>query len=110
VFILRFWQICRATRPVSWCTILLLLWGSGLALVVHPTVSAQELVIESWRKDDQIFWDRVIIPAFQQKHPGIRLKFVPEEALHYDGRLYSRLSARTAGDVIFADRLMEACD
>jgi raffinose/stachyose/melibiose transport system substrate-binding protein len=71
------------------------------ALTVTPSLSAQELVIESWRKDDQIFWDRVIIPAFQRKHPGIRLKFAPEEALLYDGRLYSRLSTRVAGDVVF---------
>ena len=71
-------------------------------LAWHATpLRAQELVIESWRKDDQIFWDRVIIPAFQKKHPGIRLKFAPEEALLYDGRLYSRLSSRVAGDVVF---------
>ena len=72
-----------------------------LTILLSTGLSAQELVIESWRKDDQIFWDRVIIPAFQRKHPGIRLKFAPEEALHYDGRLNARLSARVAGDIIF---------
>ncbi|MGV0961371.1 MAG: ABC transporter substrate-binding protein [Limnohabitans sp.] len=70
-------------------------------LLIHPIASAQELVIESWRKDDQIFWDRVIIPAFQRSHPGIRLKFSAEEALAYDSRLSARLSNRMAGDVIF---------
>lgn len=71
-----------------------LTWGINAA-------HAQELVIESWRKDDQIFWDKVLIPAFQRKHPGIRLKFAPEEALSYDPRLDARLSTRRAGDLIF---------
>lgn len=69
-------------------------WGINAA-------HAQELVIESWRKDDQIFWDKVLIPAFQRKHPSIRLKFAPEEALSYDPRLDARLSTRRAGDLIF---------
>jgi raffinose/stachyose/melibiose transport system substrate-binding protein len=71
-------------------------------LAWHATpLRAQELVIESWRKDDQIFWDKVLIPAFQRKHPGIRLKFAPEEALSYDPRLEARLSTRRAGDLVF---------
>lgn len=101
MFILRFRHVCRVTLSAAWCTVLLLAWSGSVAVLFSPTASAQELVIESWRKDDQMFWDRVIIPAFQRKYPGIRLKFAPEEALQYDGRLYSRLSARTAGDVIF---------
>jgi raffinose/stachyose/melibiose transport system substrate-binding protein len=101
VFILRFRQTCRVTLLTAWCTVLLLVWSGCVVILFSARASAQELVIESWRKDDQIFWDRVIIPAFQRKHPGIRLKFAPEEVLQYDGRLYSRLSARTAGDVIF---------
>ena len=64
-------------------------------------VSAQELILESWRKDDQIFWDKVLIPAFQRLHPEIRLKFRPEEPLAYDSRLEARLSTRRAGDLIF---------
>lgn len=63
--------------------------------------TAQELVIESWRKDDQIFWDKVLIPAFQRRHPEIKLRFKPEEALAYDSRLEARLSTRRAGDLIF---------
>ena len=46
-------------------------------------VSAQELILESWRKDDQILWDKVLIPAFQRLHPEIRLQFKPEEPLAY---------------------------
>ena len=61
----------------------------------------QELVIESWRKDDQIFWDKVLIPAFQRQHPEIQIKFQPEEPLAYDARLESRLSTRRAGDLVF---------
>lgn len=78
-----------------WCVPLLIgmCWsGAG---------AAQELILESWRKDDQIFWDKVLIPAFQRLHPEIRLKFKPEEPLVYDARLESRLSTRRAGDLIF---------
>jgi raffinose/stachyose/melibiose transport system substrate-binding protein len=64
-------------------------------------VSAQELILESWRKDDQILWDKVLIPAFQRLHPEIRLQFKPEEPLAYDSRLEARLTTRRAGDLIF---------
>lgn len=71
-------------------------WG-GLV----GAVSAQDLVIDSWRKDDQLFWNKVLIPAFQRKHPGIRVKFRGEEPLAYDANLASRLATRRAGDLIF---------
>jgi raffinose/stachyose/melibiose transport system substrate-binding protein len=88
----------RSNRRPSWLNwALLLLFLSG----TMAASQAQELVIESWRKDDQIFWDKVLIPAFQRKHPGIRLKFSPEEALSYDPRLDARLSTRRAGDLVF---------
>jgi raffinose/stachyose/melibiose transport system substrate-binding protein len=78
------------------------LTGACLAFGLFNSFAfAQELVIESWRKDDQIFWDKVLIPAFQRQHPGIRLTFKPEEPLAYDARLESRLSTRRAGDLIF---------
>lgn len=82
-------------------------WGKRLASIgvalwgLTGVASAQDLVIESWRKDDQILWDKVLIPAFQKLHPGIRLKFKPEEPLAYDGQLEARLATRRAGDLIF---------
>jgi raffinose/stachyose/melibiose transport system substrate-binding protein len=83
-----------------------LLIGSALGL---GTAHGQELTLESWRKDDQIFWDKVLIPAFQRQHPEIKLKFKPEEPLAYDSRLEARLSTRRAGDLIFADPSTPAC-
>lgn len=94
-----FQKIGAALRGASWG-----LLGPALltgCMTVSAPLTAQELVIESWRKDDKLFWDTVIIPAFQRSHPGIRLKFAPEEPLLYDGRLNSRLATRTAGDLIF---------
>lgn len=75
--------------------------ASTALVLITGTAFAQDLVIESWRKDDQIFWDKVLIPAFQRQHPGIRLTFKPEEPLAYDARLESRLSTRRAGDLVF---------
>ena len=71
------------------------------AMLVIGTAHAQVLTIESWRKDDQIFWDKVLIPAFQRQHPDIKVQFKPEEPLAYDSRLEARLSTRRAGDLIF---------
>ncbi|WP_396433535.1 ABC transporter substrate-binding protein [Limnohabitans sp.] len=75
---------------------LVLNFGLGLA-----AAQAQTLRIESWRKDDQIFWDKYLIPAFQKLHPEIQLKFQPEAPLAYDTQLEARLATRRAGDLIF---------
>ncbi len=71
------------------------------AFLVMGTAHGQVLTIESWRKDDQIFWDKVLIPAFQRQHPDIKLQFKPEEPLAYDARLEARLATQRAGDLIF---------
>ncbi len=71
----------RATGAQRW------FWAYVSLTLTSSVAFAQNLVIESWRKDDQIFWDKVLIPAFQRKHPGIRLSFKAEEPLAYDTRL-----------------------
>jgi len=40
---------------------------------------AQEvtLTIESWRNDDLLLWQDVIIPAFEAENPGINIEFTP---------------------------------
>lgn len=81
--------------------VLRLAWAWLALSTMACTALAQNLVIESWRKDDQLFWDKVLIPAFQRQHPGIRLSFRAEEPLAYDARLESRLSTRRAGDLVF---------
>ena len=81
--------------------VLRLAWAWLALSMMACTALAQNLVIESWRKDDQLFWDKVLIPAFQRQHPGIRLSFRAEEPLAYDARLESRLSTRRAGDLVF---------
>lgn len=90
-FLLRSSTLRSTWRSSALCFFLSL---AGLA-------QAQNLVIESWRKDDQVFWDKVLIPAFQRKHPGIRLEFSPEEPLSYDSKVETRLATRRAGDLIF---------
>ena len=70
-------------------------------LGLSSLAQAQKLVIESWRKDDQVFWAKVLIPAFQRQHPGIRLEFSPEEPLAYDSKVETRLATRRAGDLVF---------
>ncbi len=48
---------------------------SGLASVAHAADAT--LTIESWRNDDLAIWKEKIIPAFEAKHPGIKINFTP---------------------------------
>ncbi len=73
----------------------LLLAGTGLS-----TAHAAELVIESWRNDDLPIWQEKIIPAFEAKHPDIKLKFQPTAPKEYNSALNAKLDGGTAGDII----------
>ena len=70
------------------------------ALMSPPALLAAGLTIESWRVDDKVLWEEVLIPAFQRKNPGLVLKFAPTAPTEYDAGLQQRLSAGTAGDLI----------
>ena len=58
------------------------------------------LTIESWRNDDLTIWQDKIIPAFEAKHPGIKVKFTPSAPAEYNAALNSKLAAGSAGDLI----------
>jgi raffinose/stachyose/melibiose transport system substrate-binding protein len=59
-----------------------------------------ELTIESWRNDDLEIWQNKLIPAFESKHPGIKVKFTPSAPAEYNAVLNSKLEAGSAGDLI----------
>jgi raffinose/stachyose/melibiose transport system substrate-binding protein len=69
--------------------------ASGSAYAADVT-----LIIESWRNDDLPVWQEKIIPAFEAKHPGIKLKFTPSAPTEYNAALNSKLDAGSAGDLI----------
>ncbi|MEP3279105.1 MAG: ABC transporter substrate-binding protein [Stappiaceae bacterium] len=58
------------------------------------------LTIESWRNDDLKIWQEKIIPAFEAKHPGIKVTFAPTAPAEYNAALNSKLDAGSAGDLI----------
>ena len=58
------------------------------------------LNIESWRNDDLALWQDKIIPAFEAKHPGIKVNFSPSAPAEYNAVLNSKLDAGSAGDLI----------
>ena len=79
--------------------------GAGLlvtTILSGTAVSAQDvtLTIESWRNDDLLLWQDVIIPAFEAGHPGIHVEFTPSAPAEYNAVLNSRLEAGSAGDLI----------
>ncbi|MCE8554571.1 carbohydrate ABC transporter substrate-binding protein [Ruegeria pomeroyi] len=58
------------------------------------------LTIESWRNDDLTLWQDKIIPAFEAKHPDIKVKFTPSAPAEYNAVLNAKLDAGSAGDLI----------
>ena len=70
--------------------------------VLAGAVSAQEvtLTIESWRNDDLLLWQDVIIPAFEAENPNINVVFAPSAPAEYNAVLNSKLDAGSAGDLI----------
>lgn len=77
--------------------------GAMLATTaIAGTAAAQDvtLTIESWRNDDLAIWQDKIIPAFEEAHPGIKLKFTPSAPAEYNAVLNSKLDAGSAGDII----------
>jgi raffinose/stachyose/melibiose transport system substrate-binding protein len=77
------------------------LFASMFLLASGPVAAADvTLIIESWRNDDLPIWQEKIIPAFEAKHPGIKLKFTPSAPPEYNAVLNSKLEAGSAGDLI----------
>jgi len=70
---------------------------SSTALALAQDVT---LTIESWRNDDLSIWQDKIIPAFEAKNPGIKVKFAPSAPAEYNAALNSKLEAGSAGDLI----------
>ncbi len=75
---------------------------AAVAAAVASVASAAPvtLTIESWRNDDLAIWRDQIIPAFEAKHPDIKVKFTPMAPTEYNAALNSKLDAGTAGDLI----------
>ncbi len=68
----------------------------------QPTAARQsgKLVIESWRNDDLLIWQDVIIPAFNAHYPDIEVIFAPAAPAEYNAALATKLEGGTAGDLI----------
>ena len=77
--------------------------GAALLLagvITSTALAADELVIESWRNDDIDIWNDTIIPAFNEKHPDIKVVFKPTPPADYNASLNAKLAGGTAGDLI----------
>ncbi len=70
----------------------------GSAGLVHA--EDVTLTIESWRNDDLAIWQEKLIPAFEAKNPGIKVKFAPMAPTEYNAALNAKLDAGSAGDLI----------
>jgi raffinose/stachyose/melibiose transport system substrate-binding protein len=77
-----------------------LLASSVLAGVGVASAADVTLNIESWRNDDMQIWQEKIIPAFEAKHPGIKVTFSPSAPTEYNAALNAKLDAGSAGDLV----------
>jgi raffinose/stachyose/melibiose transport system substrate-binding protein len=59
-----------------------------------------EVTIESWRNDDLTIWQDVIIPAFNEEFPNIKVTFAPTAPAEYNAVLQTKLEGGAAGDLI----------
>ncbi|WP_370674572.1 ABC transporter substrate-binding protein [Pleomorphomonas sp. PLEO] len=78
----------------------ILLASSILAGVGAAAAADVTLNIESWRNDDLQIWQEKIIPAFEAKHPGIKITFSPSAPTEYNAALNAKLDAGSAGDLV----------
>ncbi len=78
----------------------LLLASTILASASLANAQDATLIIESWRNDDLEIWQSKIIPAFEAKHPGIKVKFTPTAPTEYDAAVSAKLASESAGDLI----------
>ena len=69
----------------------------GSAGLAHADTT---LTIESWRNDDLPIWQEKLIPAFEAKHPGVKVVFSPSAPTEYNAALNAKLDAGSAGDLI----------
>lgn len=84
------------TRIMKTTTATLALCVAGAAALAQDAT----LTIESWRSEDQAIWDDVLIPAFEDSHPGIEVQFTPTSPTEYNAALNARLDGGTGGDLI----------
>jgi len=70
------------------------------AMGITPAAHAANLTIESWRNDDLEIWMDKLIPAFNKKHPDIKVVFAPMPPADYNSGLNTKLTGKTAGDLI----------
>jgi len=70
------------------------------SMLATGAFAATTLKIESWRNDDSDIWIDTIIPAFNKKHPDIKVVFSPMPPAEYNAGLNAKLAGGTAGDLI----------
>lgn len=71
-----------------------------MSLLVTAALAGANLKIESWRNDDSEIWANTIIPAFNKKHPDIKVVFAPMSPADYNAGLAAKLAGGSAGDLI----------
>jgi raffinose/stachyose/melibiose transport system substrate-binding protein len=78
----------------------LLAGSSVLGFAAGASAQDVTLTIESWRNDDLAIWQEKLIPAFEAKHPGIKIVFSPSAPTEYNAALNAKLDAGSGGDLI----------
>jgi raffinose/stachyose/melibiose transport system substrate-binding protein len=76
--------------------------GLGLALVAGSAVAddAVTLKLGSWRTEDIAVWQDKVLPAFEAKHPNIKVEFAPINTNEYNAAIQSQIEAGAGPDLL----------
>ena len=69
--------------------------GVGAAIADPVTIT-----LNSWRTEDIAVWQDTILPAFEAKHPDIKVEFAPTNTNEYNAAVQSQIEGGAGGDLI----------
>lgn len=69
--------------------------GVGAAFADPVTIT-----LNSWRTEDIAVWQDTILPAFETKHPDIKVEFAPINTNEYNAAVQSQIEGGAGGDLI----------
>ncbi len=65
-----------------------------------PSSEPVTLTLASWRTEDIAVWEDTVLPAFEAKHPDIKVEFAPINTNEYNAAIQSQIEGGTGPDLI----------
>ena len=85
----------RVSIPLA-ATLGVMFSGSVGAAFADPVT----ITLNSWRTEDIAVWQDTILPAFEAKHPDIKVEFAPINTNEYNAAVQSQIEGGAGADLI----------